>query len=98
MTSKHVSKVEGQERVSRLIFADVTVFGKVPLWHKPGNTEETMDVLLIPLPTQDPIPEAVEPTGGPAAGGTVITITGTDLDTATKEDVSVTVGADACQV
>uniref|UniRef100_A0A8C5BVZ8 Plexin b2a, tandem duplicate 1 n=1 Tax=Gadus morhua TaxID=8049 RepID=A0A8C5BVZ8_GADMO len=47
---------------------------------------------------RDPIPTAVKPPQGPAAGGTVITITGTFLDTATKEDVSVTVGEAPCKV
>ncbi|KAJ3612087.1 hypothetical protein NHX12_020364 [Muraenolepis orangiensis] len=46
----------------------------------------------------DPIPKNVTPDKGPAAGGTVITINGMDLDTATKEDVSVTVGGANCQV
>ncbi|KAI4903611.1 hypothetical protein NFI96_015160 [Prochilodus magdalenae] len=47
---------------------------------------------------RDPVPEAVEPTKGPADGGTVITISGRDLDTATKEDISITVGGVPCEV
>ncbi|XP_030643312.1 plexin-B2a [Chanos chanos] len=47
---------------------------------------------------RDPKPERVSPDKGPAAGGTIITISGTDLDTATKADVSVTVGGVPCQV
>ncbi|KAM9846101.1 plexin-B2-like [Aulostomus maculatus] len=47
---------------------------------------------------RDPKPDAVRPAKGPAAGGTVITISGQDLDTATKEDVAVTVGSVPCEV
>ncbi|KAF3705250.1 Plexin-B2 MM1 Precursor [Channa argus] len=47
---------------------------------------------------RDPKPADVEPVKGPAAGGTVITIRGKDLDTATKDDVSVTVGGVPCDV
>ncbi|XP_071370371.1 plexin-B2-like, partial [Centroberyx affinis] len=47
---------------------------------------------------RDPKPTAVHPVKGPADGGTIITITGEDLDTATKDDVAVTVGGVPCQV
>lgn len=47
---------------------------------------------------KDPKPESVEPLRGPAAGGTVVTIKGEDLDTGTKEDVSVSVGGVHCEV
>ncbi|TWW64893.1 Plexin-B2 Precursor [Takifugu flavidus] len=47
---------------------------------------------------RDPKPVAVHPAKGPAAGGTVITITGKDLNTATKEDVTVIVGRDSCDL
>ncbi|XP_074553968.1 plexin-B2-like [Halichoeres trimaculatus] len=47
---------------------------------------------------RDPEPISVEPARGPAAGGTVITIKGKKLDTATKDDVSVTVGTIPCEV
>lgn len=47
---------------------------------------------------QDPKPVAVHPAKGPAAGGTRITITGDDLDTATKDDIAVTVGGFPCEV
>lgn len=50
------------------------------------------------ISTQDPRPAAVEPVKGPAAGGTVITISGKDLDTATKEDIAVSVGGVPCDV
>uniref|UniRef100_UPI0037E9BEC6 plexin-B2-like n=1 Tax=Semicossyphus pulcher TaxID=241346 RepID=UPI0037E9BEC6 len=47
---------------------------------------------------RDPELRSVEPTRGPAAGGTVITIKGNKLNTATKDDVSVTVGGVPCEV
>ncbi|XP_070709553.1 plexin-B2-like [Pempheris klunzingeri] len=47
---------------------------------------------------RDPKPHGVFPSKGPAAGGTLITITGQDLNTATKDDVSVTVGGVHCEV
>uniref|UniRef100_A0A671Y2M7 Plexin b2a, tandem duplicate 1 n=1 Tax=Sparus aurata TaxID=8175 RepID=A0A671Y2M7_SPAAU len=54
------------------------------------------DVIIFSV--QDPKPVAVHPAKGPAAGGTRITITGTDLDTATKDDIAVTVGGFPCEV
>uniref|UniRef100_A0A8B9L9R1 Plexin b2b n=1 Tax=Astyanax mexicanus TaxID=7994 RepID=A0A8B9L9R1_ASTMX len=45
---------------------------------------------------RDPKPEAVHPNRGPRAGGTVITITGTNLDTGSKEDVVITVDGVPC--
>lgn len=47
---------------------------------------------------RDPKPNHVKPAKGPAAGGTVITIEGEDLDTATKDDVAVSVGGVPCDV
>ncbi|XP_035377013.1 plexin-B2a [Electrophorus electricus] len=47
---------------------------------------------------RDPVPETVHPTKGPAGGGTVITISGQHLDTATKDDISVTVGTVPCEL
>ncbi|XP_045927672.1 plexin-B2a [Micropterus dolomieu] len=47
---------------------------------------------------RDPKPDAVHPAKGPAAGGTMITISGKDLDTATKDDIAVTVGGVPCEV
>uniref|UniRef100_A0A667Z9M8 Plexin b2a, tandem duplicate 1 n=1 Tax=Myripristis murdjan TaxID=586833 RepID=A0A667Z9M8_9TELE len=46
---------------------------------------------------RDPKPRSIQPVKGPAAGGTVITIDGEDLDTATKDDVAVMVGDVPCQ-
>ncbi|XP_051805095.1 plexin-B2-like isoform X2 [Acanthochromis polyacanthus] len=47
---------------------------------------------------RDPKPTTVQPAKGPAAGGTVITIGGENLDTATKDDVTVSVGGVSCEV
>ncbi|XP_061617269.1 plexin-B2-like isoform X1 [Phyllopteryx taeniolatus] len=47
---------------------------------------------------RDPKLKTVQPGKGPAAGGTVITIDGQALDTATKDDVTVSVGGVPCQV
>uniref|UniRef100_A0A8C2CGF4 Plexin b2a n=1 Tax=Cyprinus carpio TaxID=7962 RepID=A0A8C2CGF4_CYPCA len=47
---------------------------------------------------RDPVPTAVSPSKGPAAGGTVITITGQDLDTASIDDISITVDKVPCKV
>uniref|UniRef100_A0A673L3B3 Plexin-B2-like n=1 Tax=Sinocyclocheilus rhinocerous TaxID=307959 RepID=A0A673L3B3_9TELE len=46
---------------------------------------------------RDPVPKAVSPSKGPAAGGTVITITGQDLDTASIDDISITVDREPCK-
>ncbi|KAL0963116.1 hypothetical protein UPYG_G00349940 [Umbra pygmaea] len=47
---------------------------------------------------RDPVPEGMFPLKGPAAGGTVITISGTYLDTANKDDVKVAIGGTPCKV
>ncbi|KAM3870270.1 plexin-B2b [Diretmus argenteus] len=47
---------------------------------------------------RDPIPHEVQPASGIKAGGTLITITGTNLNTGSKEDVQVTVGGVDCTV
>uniref|UniRef100_A0A665UUA6 Plexin-B2-like n=1 Tax=Echeneis naucrates TaxID=173247 RepID=A0A665UUA6_ECHNA len=59
---------------------------------------DNVGLRLIRFLFQDPKPKSVEPLKGPAAGGTVITIRGNDLDTATKDDVTVRVGKFSCQV
>ncbi|XP_015424204.1 PREDICTED: plexin-B2 [Myotis davidii] len=47
---------------------------------------------------QEPQPLSVEPREGPQAGGTTLTINGTNLDTGSKEDVRVTIGGVPCNV
>uniref|UniRef100_A0A8K9V3U6 Sema domain-containing protein n=1 Tax=Oncorhynchus mykiss TaxID=8022 RepID=A0A8K9V3U6_ONCMY len=44
----------------------------------------------------DPIARSVHPANGSKAGGTVITISGFNLDTATREDIDVNVGGVVC--
>uniref|UniRef100_A0AAR2J0I6 Sema domain-containing protein n=1 Tax=Pygocentrus nattereri TaxID=42514 RepID=A0AAR2J0I6_PYGNA len=46
----------------------------------------------LSLISQDPKPLAVYPDKGPKEGGTLITITGNQLHTASKEDIAITVG------
>ncbi|KAK2832460.1 hypothetical protein Q7C36_015922 [Tachysurus vachellii] len=64
----------------------VTVEGKEP------------SVSTVLFTYRDPVPKTVYPTKGPQDGGTVITISGEDLFTATKDDISVTVGDVPCEV
>lgn len=47
---------------------------------------------------QDPIASSVHPDKGSKAGGMVVTISGSNLDTATREDITVTVGGVVCIV
>ncbi|XP_055048270.2 plexin-B2b [Misgurnus anguillicaudatus] len=47
---------------------------------------------------RDPIAKDVSPKRGPKAGGTILTITGTGLNTASKTDLQITVGGVACKV
>ncbi|CAL1568366.1 unnamed protein product [Knipowitschia caucasica] len=60
-----------------------------------GGRTGTSQVIFM---YRDPKPDYVTPARGPAAGGTVITIEGEDLDTATKDDVTITVGGVPCKV
>uniref|UniRef100_A0A6Q2XLT3 Sema domain-containing protein n=1 Tax=Esox lucius TaxID=8010 RepID=A0A6Q2XLT3_ESOLU len=47
---------------------------------------------------RDPEVHSVHPAKGPKAGGTVITISGSHLNTATREDITVTIEGVACTV
>ncbi|XP_043964125.1 plexin-B2-like isoform X2 [Gambusia affinis] len=60
-----------------------------------GNRSTTSEINFT---YRDPDPKVIHPMEGPAAGGTIITITGKDLDTATKGDVTVSIGGIACEV
>ncbi|MED6289188.1 hypothetical protein CHARACLAT_000187 [Characodon lateralis] len=53
---------------------------------------------LMVFTYRDPIPDGVQPSKGPKAGGTLITITGRFLDTGSKEDVQVNIGGMDCAV
>uniref|UniRef100_A0A8B9C8W9 Plexin-B2 n=1 Tax=Anser brachyrhynchus TaxID=132585 RepID=A0A8B9C8W9_9AVES len=47
---------------------------------------------------QEPHPSGIRPESGPQAGGTTLTITGTNLETGSKKDVRVLVGSQPCNV
>ncbi|NXA47653.1 PLXB2 protein, partial [Nothocercus julius] len=47
---------------------------------------------------QEPHPTGISPERGPQAGGTTLTITGTNLATGSKKDVHVFVGSEPCNV
>uniref|UniRef100_A0A8C2CI67 Plexin b2a n=1 Tax=Cyprinus carpio TaxID=7962 RepID=A0A8C2CI67_CYPCA len=94
-----------QEDIKRITVA------KVPCTHQPErysvSTRYSMTAILDEWKTglsnvlftyRDPVPTAVSPSKGPAAGGTVITITGQDLDTASIDDISITVDKVPCKV
>ncbi|KAM4882053.1 plexin-B2 [Thomomys bottae] len=66
---------------------EVDVNGK--LGHSPPTVQFTY---------QQPQPLDVEPRQGPQAGGTTLTISGTHLDTGSKEDVRVTLNDVPCEV
>ncbi|XP_019898522.3 plexin-B2 [Esox lucius] len=77
------------------------------LWPADGVNQGVVEVELLGdrrgrsevlFTYRDPIPLKVSPVKGPAAGGTYVTISGTDLDTATKDDVAVTIGGTPCDV
>ncbi|KAA0720962.1 Plexin-B2 Precursor [Triplophysa tibetana] len=57
-----------------------------------------MGMSTVEFTYRDPVLEKVSPMKGPAAGGTLITITGKHLDTASKDDISITVGGEPCEV
>uniref|UniRef100_A0A673WIZ7 Plexin b2b n=1 Tax=Salmo trutta TaxID=8032 RepID=A0A673WIZ7_SALTR len=76
----------------------ISVVG-VPCIHQENkyavSTRNMMSVFYY-LILQDPIARSVYPANGSKAGGTVITISGFNLDTATREDIAVTVGGVVC--
>uniref|UniRef100_A0AAZ3SHD3 Sema domain-containing protein n=1 Tax=Oncorhynchus tshawytscha TaxID=74940 RepID=A0AAZ3SHD3_ONCTS len=76
----------------------ISVVG-VPCIHQENkyavSTRNMMSVFYL-LILQDPIARSVHPANGSKAGGTVITISGFNLDTATREDIAVTVGGVVC--
>uniref|UniRef100_A0A673LBE4 Plexin-B2-like n=1 Tax=Sinocyclocheilus rhinocerous TaxID=307959 RepID=A0A673LBE4_9TELE len=91
-----------QEDIKRITIAGV------PCTHQPErysvSTRYSMTALLdecgitaYTVPFKN-VGSAVSPSKGPAAGGTVITITGQDLDTASIDDISITVDREPCKV
>ncbi|KAL1275744.1 hypothetical protein QQF64_035367, partial [Cirrhinus molitorella] len=90
--------------VSTSVVCEIGPFPKPPPADLPSKVVEVeveggrigrSDVLFT---YRDPVLNAVSPTKGPAAGGTVITITGENLDTASKEDISIFVDKEPCTV
>uniref|UniRef100_A0A673L8J3 Plexin-B2-like n=1 Tax=Sinocyclocheilus rhinocerous TaxID=307959 RepID=A0A673L8J3_9TELE len=90
-----------QEDIKRITIAGV------PCTHQPErysvSTRYSMTALLdecgitaYTVPFKN-VGSAVSPSKGPAAGGTVITITGQDLDTASIDDISITVDREPCK-
>ncbi|KAA8580094.1 hypothetical protein FQN60_005938 [Etheostoma spectabile] len=73
---------------------EISYSGAVEIEVEGGRTGRSQVIFTY----RDPKPVSVHPARGPAAGGTVITITGEDLNTGTKEDVSVSVGGVPCEV
>uniref|UniRef100_A0A1A8U212 Plexin B2 n=3 Tax=Nothobranchius TaxID=28779 RepID=A0A1A8U212_NOTFU len=72
-----------------------------------GNTDGQVEIELkgggkgtskVLFTYRDPRATSVHPSKGPSAGGTVITIQGDFLDTATKDDIRVSVGTVPCEV
>uniref|UniRef100_A0AAZ3NPS7 Sema domain-containing protein n=1 Tax=Oncorhynchus tshawytscha TaxID=74940 RepID=A0AAZ3NPS7_ONCTS len=72
----------------------ISVVG-VPCIHQENKYAVSTSVFYL-LILQDPIARSVHPANGSKAGGTVITISGFNLDTATREDIAVTVGGVVC--
>uniref|UniRef100_A0AAQ4RKQ6 Sema domain-containing protein n=1 Tax=Gasterosteus aculeatus aculeatus TaxID=481459 RepID=A0AAQ4RKQ6_GASAC len=60
-----------------------------------GGRKGTSQVIFT---YRDPKPLAVVPSRGPAGGGTLITVQGENLDTGTRDDVSVAVGGVPCEI
>uniref|UniRef100_A0AAQ4PCE9 Sema domain-containing protein n=1 Tax=Gasterosteus aculeatus aculeatus TaxID=481459 RepID=A0AAQ4PCE9_GASAC len=60
-----------------------------------GGRKGTSQVIFT---YRDPKPLAVVPSRGPAGGGTLITVQGENLDTGTRDDVSVAVGGVPCEM
>ncbi|KAM9467496.1 plexin-B2a isoform 1-T2 [Clarias gariepinus] len=59
---------------------------------------KAISVSAVHFTYRDPVPQTVNPIKGPQDGGTVITISGQHLFTATKDDISVTIGSVPCEV
>ncbi|TRY78985.1 hypothetical protein DNTS_005258 [Danionella cerebrum] len=63
-----------------------------------GSGRKGVSSKMVQFTYRDPAPVRVFPNRGPKSGGTLLTITGRDLDTASKEDVRITVGSVPCKV
>ncbi|XP_056307346.1 plexin-B2b [Danio aesculapii] len=63
-----------------------------------GRGRKGVSSKTVQFTYRDPVPLSVFPNRGPKAGGTVLTITGQDLNTASKEDLLILVGDVPCRV
>uniref|UniRef100_A0A672SP76 Plexin B2 n=1 Tax=Sinocyclocheilus grahami TaxID=75366 RepID=A0A672SP76_SINGR len=95
--------------VSTSVVCEIGPFPSAPLEYLPNKRSESGPVEVeveggrtgqsdVYFTYRDPVPKAVSPSKGPAAGGTVITITGDNLDTASIDDISITVDREPCKV
>ncbi|KAM9704713.1 plexin-B2-like isoform 1-T3 [Menidia menidia] len=101
--------LEDRYSVSTSVVCEIGPAKKAPPYDLPvepslsGAVEIEVDggrrgVSRVKFTYRDPEPKSVHPSKGPAAGGTEITIVGDDLETATKEDIAVTIGSVPCEV
>ncbi|XP_052430667.1 plexin-B2-like [Carassius gibelio] len=63
-----------------------------------GRGKKGISTHLVRFTYRDPVAQSVSPERGPKAGGTILTIAGVDLDTASKQDLQVMVGDVPCRV
>ncbi|RXN05275.1 plexin-B2-like protein [Labeo rohita] len=63
-----------------------------------GRGKKGISTKTVRFTYRDPVAKSVSPVRGPKAGGTVLTITGTHLNTASKEDLQIMVGDVPCRV
>ncbi|XDV53389.1 hypothetical protein PO909_021900 [Leuciscus waleckii] len=63
-----------------------------------GRGKKGVSTKTVRFTYRDPIAQSVSPNRGPKAGGTVLTITGIGLNTASKEDLQIFVGDVPCRV
>ncbi|XP_051548054.1 plexin-B2-like isoform X2 [Myxocyprinus asiaticus] len=63
-----------------------------------GSGKKGVSTKHVQFTYRDPIAKTVSPDRGPKVGGTILTVTGIGLNTASKEDLHITVGDVLCRV
>uniref|UniRef100_A0A673J0U0 Plexin-B2-like n=1 Tax=Sinocyclocheilus rhinocerous TaxID=307959 RepID=A0A673J0U0_9TELE len=63
-----------------------------------GRGKKGISTKTVRFTYRDPVAQSVSPERGPKAGGTILTITGMNLNTASKEDLQIMVGDVPCRV